>query len=90
MYQITKEAAQGKQVIITETGWPNDGDHSNLAVPSEMNSMRYFVNAQNWAKAQNVELFYFSAFDETWKIKHEGSVGDQWGIWDKNEQLKYQ
>jgi GPH family glycoside/pentoside/hexuronide:cation symporter len=90
MYQIAKEAAQGKQVIITETGWPNDGDHSNLAVPSEMNSMRYFVNAQNWAKAQNVELFYFSAFDETWKIKHEGSVGDQWGIWDKNEQLKYQ
>jgi GPH family glycoside/pentoside/hexuronide:cation symporter len=90
MYQVAKDVAKGKQVIITETGWPSAGESSHLAVPSEENSIRYFVNTQNWAKTQNVELFYFSSFDESWKVKEEGNVGDQWGIWDKNEKLKYQ
>ncbi len=89
MYQVTKNVAKGKPVIITETGWPNAGESSNLAVPSKMNSMHYFVNTQNWAKAQNIPLFYFSSFDESWKVQEEGNVGDQWGIWDKNEQIKY-
>jgi glycoside/pentoside/hexuronide:cation symporter, GPH family len=90
MYQVANDAAKGKQVIITETGWPNAGESSDHAVPSKMNSMRYFINSQNWAKAQHVEIFYFSSFDESWKVKEEGKVGGQWGIWDKNEQLKYQ
>jgi GPH family glycoside/pentoside/hexuronide:cation symporter len=90
MYKVTKSAAKGKQVIISETGWPNAGESSNQAVPSKINSMQYFVNTQNWAKAKNVDLFYFSSFDESWKVKEEGTVGDQWGIWDKNEKLKYQ
>ena len=90
MHQVARNAAKGKQVIITETGWPNGGENTMQAVPSEQNSMQYFVNAQNWAKAEHVELFYFSSFDESWKVKDEGNVGDQWGIWDKNDQLKYQ
>jgi len=90
MYQVANDAAKGKQVIITETGWPNAGENSDHAVPSKMNSMRYFINTQNWARAQHVEIFYFSSFDESWKVKEEGKVGGQWGIWDKNEQLKYQ
>jgi GPH family glycoside/pentoside/hexuronide:cation symporter len=36
-----------------------------------------------------VKIFYFSSFDESWKIHHEGEVGERWGIWDKNEKLKY-
>lgn len=90
MHQVAADAAKGKEVIITETGWPNGGENTNQAVPSKENSMQYFVNAQNWAKAENIALFYFSSFDESWKVKEEGNVGDQWGIWDKNEQLKYQ
>lgn len=90
MYQVAKDAAKGKQVIVTETGWPNAGENAHLAVPSSLNSMQYFVNTQNWANANNVALFYFSSFDESWKVKDEGTVGDKWGIWDKNEKLKYQ
>jgi len=90
MYEVAKNAAKGKPVIITESGWPNAGNNSNLAVPSDINGMHYFVNAQNWAKTHNVDLFYFSAFDESWKINQEGDVGEHWGLWDKNEKLKYQ
>jgi GPH family glycoside/pentoside/hexuronide:cation symporter len=89
MYQITKDAANNKPVIVAETGWPSAGENTEAAIPSEENAIRYLINANQWAKAKNAELFYFSAFDETWKVQEEGPVGGNWGIWNKNEQLKY-
>jgi GPH family glycoside/pentoside/hexuronide:cation symporter len=89
MFWVTKKIAHGKPVLITETGWPNCGDSVKGAEPSNLNAMKYFINANNWANAEKIELFYFSSFDESWKVHHEGDVGARWGIWDKNEQLKY-
>ncbi|MBX2946870.1 MAG: MFS transporter [Cyclobacteriaceae bacterium] len=89
MYLVAKEAARGKHVIITETGWPDMGSSNGAAQPSDVNAMRYFINTQNWAQQENIEMFYFSSFDESWKVRHEGDVGQRWGIWDKNENLKY-
>lgn len=89
MYLVAREAAKGKRVIITETGWPDMGSNNGEAQPSEANAMRYFINTQNWVKSENIEMFYFSSFDESWKVRHEGDVGQRWGIWDKNENLKY-
>jgi len=51
--------------------------------------MIYFIEAQDWAKAANVQLLYFSSFDESWKVGPEGEVGAYWGLWDKNEKLKF-
>lgn len=89
MYELTTNAAMGKKVIITETGWPNQGPALHAAEPSNENAMRYFINCQRWAKEAGVEMFYFSSFDESWKVRHEGDVGQAWGLWNKNEQLKY-
>jgi glycoside/pentoside/hexuronide:cation symporter, GPH family len=89
MYSQTKDAARGKKVIITETGWPDQGDSTYDAQPSEDNAIRYFINTQNWSQQENIEMFYFSSFDESWKVRHEGDVGQRWGLWDKNENLKY-
>jgi len=88
MTELTQQAAKGKKVIITETGWPGIGETVQAAEPSRLNAMKYFIAAQEWSKSNKVELFYFSSFDESWKIKIEGKVGAGWGIWDKNEQLK--
>lgn len=90
MYQLIRTVSGDKPIIITETGWPNAGEPIGEAIPSENNGMCYFVNVQNWAKTRNVNLFYFSSFDESWKIKEEGTIGGKWGLWDKNEHLKYQ
>ena len=90
MYAVTKKIANGKDVIITETGWPNKGENNSNAYPSQENAMKYFINTTNWAKQEGIQLFYFSSFDESWKVHHEGDVGQRWGIWDKNETLKYQ
>jgi glycoside/pentoside/hexuronide:cation symporter, GPH family len=89
MYVVTQKVSDGKPVIITETGWPNQGDHTKAAHPSESNAMKYFINTANWAQQNEVPLFYFSSFDESWKVHHEGDVGARWGLWDKNEQLKF-
>lgn len=90
MYAITEDAAKGKPVFITETGWPDRGESTKGAVPSACNAMQYFINVNNWSQKHNIDLFYFSSFDEPWKIHHEGDVGQRWGIWDKNDKLKYQ
>ncbi len=51
--------------------------------------MKYFITTQAWARRTGVDLFYFSSFDESWKVQQEGEVGTQWGLWDKHEQPKY-
>lgn len=87
-YQATG-AGFGKKVIITETGWPSKGESFRDAHPSEANAMKYFINSQLWSKESNIDIFYFSSFDESWKVGAEGEAGAYWGIWDKNEKLKY-
>jgi GPH family glycoside/pentoside/hexuronide:cation symporter len=89
MFESVKRVSQGKKIIVTETGWPDGGNTTNQAIPSPVNAMKYFINVDNWRRKHNIELFYFSSFDESWKVHHEGDVGQRWGIWDKNEKSKY-
>ncbi len=89
MYYQAQQAAPGKRVIITETGWPSEGEALGAAMPGYENALKYFINAQNWSQSEDIEMFYFSAFDESWKVDAEGSVGAYWGLWDQNEQLKF-
>lgn len=89
MYQQALNAGKGKKVIITETGWPSKGTSLEGAHPSYDNALRYFINAQKWSKDDAIEMFYFSSFDESWKVDSEGDVGAYWGLWDKDENLKF-
>jgi GPH family glycoside/pentoside/hexuronide:cation symporter len=89
MYELTTNIADGKPVIITETGWPNKGEAKLDAIPSTENAIAYYIKANTWANDNNIQMFYFSSFNESWKVHHEGDVGQRWGIWDKHEKLKY-
>jgi glucan 1,3-beta-glucosidase len=89
MFAQAVGAGKGKKVIITETGWPNKGEALRSSEPSDVNAMKYFINAQAWSKADDIEIFYFSSFDESWKVGAEGDVGAYWGLWDKHENLKF-
>ncbi len=82
-------AGNGKKVIITETGWPSQGGGLGSALASEKNAMKYFINSQVWSAKDDIEIFYFSSFDESWKVGPEGDVGAYWGLWDKHENLKF-
>lgn len=89
MYYQAKQAAPNKKVIITETGWPSEGDALGASEPGYENALKYFINAQNWSQNEDIEMFYFSAFDEGWKVNAEGSVGAFWGLWDHLERRKF-
>jgi len=89
MYNMARDAGAGKKVIITETGWPSEGTDLLGAHPSEENFMKYFINTQQWSRNDDIDIFYFSSFDEAWKTGAEGDVGACWGIWDENEKMKF-
>lgn len=74
--------ADGKSVVISETGWPSAGDPHEEAEPSPVNAARFFDEFTRWAAATDVRYFYFSCFDESWKSGHEGNVGSHWGYRD--------
>jgi len=88
MYALVQSISNGKKVSIAETGWPTAGTNNGDAVPSLENMMKYFINLQVWSNENNIDAFYFSSFDESWKVRHEGDVGARWGLWNKDEQLK--
>ena len=92
MYRRVQKIAKGKRVIITETGWPSAGGTFYGAEASLQGSYLYFLKAQEWAISEGIELFYFSSFDEAWKVTGddgEGDVGAHWGLWDMHEKFKY-
>jgi exo-beta-1,3-glucanase (GH17 family) len=88
MHQQVVMAAPDKQVIVSEAGWPSDGEPNCAAVPSLDNACDMFANFISWARAEDIDYFYFEAFDESWKVADEGEVGAHWGIWDKDGFMK--
>ncbi len=89
MYGQVVDAAQGKPIIVTETGWPSQGGSLKGAVAGPEAAMKYFIDAMRWTKENDIPIYYFSSFDESWKVGPEGEVGAYWGLWDKHENLKF-
>ena len=89
MMQRTRAAAPGKRIVISETGWPDQGSAFHGAVPSVEGAMQYFVDTMQWAQQEGIEVFWFAAFDEAWKVGAEGDVGAFWGLWDKDARPKF-
>jgi exo-beta-1,3-glucanase (GH17 family) len=87
-YQQLVAASGGKQVLVSETGWPSAGNQIGKAIPSPENASFHFLNFVSWARAEGVDYFYFEAFDESWKAAPEGPQGAHWGVWDKDGNLK--
>jgi exo-beta-1,3-glucanase (GH17 family) len=85
--QLQKSAGE-KEVWISESGWPDSGNTIKKAVPSSENSAAFFLNFVSWAKAKNVNYFYFEAFDEPWKETEKNPQEAHWGIWTSDYKLK--
>ena len=89
MVARTRAVAGAKPVIISETGWPDRGSAFHGALPSTDGAMRYFIDTQQMAQQDQIDVFYFAAFDEAWKVGAEGDVGAFWGLWDKDGAPKF-
>jgi len=89
MYRRVQNVANGKRIVVSETGWPNVGTPTEASIPSFENAIKYFVDTYQWAEQDGIEIFYFSSFDEAWKVDAEGDVGAYWGLWDADGTPKY-
>lgn len=89
MVRRVQACAQGKPVLIAETGWPTQGTAEGAAIPGMDEAARYALNLIPWADAAGVPLFWFAAFDEAWKVGAEGDCGAYWGFWDAEGRPKY-
>ena len=79
-YDRVKAAAGGRQVIISESGWPTQGSPEGAAVPGVGNAKTFFEESYKWSRDNNVEIVFFSEIDEAWKIEGiNGDIGGHWG-----------
>ena len=89
LHQYLKEKiAGGKQIIISEVGWPSNGQKVGEAIPSSENAALFFLNFVSWARENDVSYWYFEAFDEEWKGKYEGELGKHWGVFNDSLFIK--
>ena len=60
------DALPNKKIAILEAGWATTANEfGNRA--SELNQSKYYDEFKDWAKKNNVTVFFFEAFDEPWK-----------------------
>jgi exo-beta-1,3-glucanase (GH17 family) len=78
----------GKEIDVSETGWPSCGNTVGNAVPSAENEAFFFLNIASWSQANNRRVFYFEPFDEAWKAQYEGPQGACWGVFDQYAVMK--
>lgn len=58
-HQSMVAAAGGKQVIVTETGWPSCWDPLGAAVPSPANASAYLLDFVSWACTRGTIFLLF-------------------------------
>ena len=59
-------ALPGKPIAILEAGWATIGEEFGDRA-GELEQARYFRELADWARATNMTIFFFEAFDEPWK-----------------------
>jgi exo-beta-1,3-glucanase (GH17 family) len=90
---LEKKNRAKKALVIGETGWPTRGEH-DIAIGSEINQRLFLkellgrIQTYNQSHTQRIKLWYFTAFDEAWKIAEEQLQGGYWGLYDSKRQPK--
>jgi exo-beta-1,3-glucanase (GH17 family) len=86
-YEEVRKAHPGKTIVIGEAGWASytSGDKHAPRAGDERKQKRYYEELTAWAKANNVTVFYFEAFDEPWK--GSGTEG-HWGLFSVDRKAK--
>ncbi|TRW94534.1 glycosyltransferase [Candidatus Methylobacter oryzae] len=88
-YHAVQKAYPNKPIVITEVGWPSDGQPFKHATASISNQAKFLREFLNRADAEKVTYYIVEAFDQPWKMSIEGSAGAYWGIFNADRQPKY-
>jgi exo-beta-1,3-glucanase (GH17 family) len=77
--ESVKKACNNKRVVVTESGWPHQGDANGEAVPSPANQETALKSIR---ENFDHDMFLFHAFDTPWKQDWAGTFNAEqyWGI----------
>ena len=86
-FESVRKALPGKTIVITEAGWATYtvGDMHAPKAGDEVKQKRYFEDLMAWSKRNDVNVFFFEAFDEPWK--GTGTEG-HWGLFSVDRKAK--
>lgn len=100
-YQELVALSGGKQVWISETGWPSEGGgraganqkgavptEQATAVASSMNACQYLTDVSAWSRQAAIPVFYFAAFDAPNKADKAGTDTAHYGLFDDANVIK--
>ncbi len=86
-FESVRKALPGKTIVIGEAGWATYtvGELHAPRAGDETKQTRYFNELMAWSKENNVNVFFFEAFDEPWK--GTGTEG-HWGLFTVDRKAK--
>ena len=85
--ESVRRVLPGKTLVIGEAGWATytEGSLHAPRAGDEAKQMRYFKELTSWAQKNNINVFFFEAFDEPWK--GTGTEG-HWGLFSVDRKAK--
>ncbi|KAL2843103.1 glycoside hydrolase superfamily [Aspergillus pseudoustus] len=93
--QVAGDSASKIKFGNGETGWPTDGgsDYGAAKAGTKL-AQTYYKNAVCAMLTWGIDVFYFEAFDETWKPKSIGDNGEEmdethWGLFTDDRKIKF-
>lgn len=87
-YNRLRAAYPGKRIVIGEFGWPSHGFNRGASVPDPIEQAKIIREFVARADALGIEYNIIEAFDLP-KKQNEGSVGQYWGVFDADRNLKF-
>ncbi|KEF62647.1 uncharacterized protein A1O9_00620 [Exophiala aquamarina CBS 119918] len=78
---MVQKVANGKTIVVTESGWPHQGSPNGKAVPSVPNQQAAIGSLKSKVAGSGIGLFLFQAYDATYKQPGALGVEQFFGIY---------
>ena len=88
LYTKLQRRFPGSTLFVGETGWPTAGRPRGAAAPGRRNQARFLAEFAELAQRRGFDYNVIEAFDQPWKMAHEGTAGGHWGLYDATARPK--
>ena len=82
-YEAVLAFYPNKPIVITEAGWATNSNGRGIQPEhvNEENQKMYYEDLMNWAEKNKTLVFFFEAFDESWKGSPDPNEPEKhWGL----------
>ncbi|NNE44441.1 MAG: glycosyl hydrolase [Gemmatimonadetes bacterium] len=87
--QRVRDALPESRLVITEAGWASTASEFGERASQEK-QLAYYNDVFRWSAERNITLFFFEAFDESWKGNPDNPAGAEkhWGLFTEDRRPK--